>query len=416
MRVLVVGGGGREHALCAAIARSPLLSKLWCAPGNPGTASLAECVALDPLDIPGLVGFAVAERADLVVPGGEISLVAGIADAMAAAGIRCAGPGREAARLEGSKAFTKMLCDAAGIPTAAWRGFDQEGAAIAYIQAHGAPVVVKADGLAGGKGVVVAASEAEAIEAVCAALQSGPVVIEECLSGEELSVFALCDGTSAVLLGAAQDHKRVGDGDTGPNTGGMGAYSPPPAFTDSLAASVMADFIQPTLREMAGRGIPFRGILFAGLMLTDSGPKLIEYNVRFGDPECQVLLPLLSSDLLPALVACCDGGLEAVPLLWSGMACLGVVVAARGYPAAPSRGGAIAGIGRAEAAEGVTVFHAGTARGADGALRAAGGRVLTVCACAPDLRMARDLAYRAVREIDFPDGFYRSDIGASALN
>ncbi len=306
MKVLVVGGGGREHALCWALAASPLLTRLWCAPGNAGIAELADCVAIGAEDVPALVAFAREQAVDLVVAGPEAPLTLGLADACAAAGLRCFGPGAAAARLEGSKGFTREICDAAGVPGARWRRFDDPDAARASIRAQGAPIVVKADGLAAGKGVVVAATVAEAEAAVADMMErrvhgaaGGTVLIEECLIGEEVSFFALCDGTTAIPLGAAQDHKRAGEGDTGPNTGGMGAYSPPPAFTEALRDDVMARIVTPALAEMARRGTPFRGVLFAGLMLTPDGPRLIEFNVRFGDPECQALMVRLRSDLLP---------------------------------------------------------------------------------------------------------------------
>ena len=422
MRVLVIGSGGREHALCWSLAASPLLQKLWCAPGNPGIAEIAETVAIGAGDISSLVAFAREHAVDLVVPGPEGPLVAGLADALAGAGIACCGPSAAAARLEGSKAFAKEVCDAAGVPTANWERFTDAGAAGEFVRRRGAPIVVKADGLAAGKGVVVAATEAEALAAIDAMMgdrQFGAagdaVVIEEYLDGEEISVFALCDGSDALLLGAAQDHKRVGEGDTGPNTGGMGAYSPPPGFTPALAAGVMDNIVRPVLAEMARRGTPFRGILFVGLMLTGDGVKVIEFNVRFGDPECQALLLRLKSDLLPALQAACDGELRYFDLRWHQAPSIAVVLAARGYPAAPQTGGAIGGLAAAEAVPGVRVFHAGTARRADGGLVAAGGRVLTVCATGETLRAARDAAYAAIRAIDWPEGFCRRDIGWRAL-
>ena len=421
MRVLVVGSGGREHALCWALSASPLLTKLWCAPGNPGTATLAENVPIGASDIAALVAFARENRADLVLPGPEAPLVAGLADALAAAGIRCCGPSAAAARLEGSKSFAKEIADAAGIPTARWERFADVAGAVEFIRRRGAPIVVKADGLAAGKGVVVAESEAEAEAAIAAFLAErtlgeagASLVIEECLFGEEVSLFALCDGTEAVFLGAAQDHKRVGEGDTGPNTGGMGAYSPPPAFTPALADAAMAHIIRPALAEMAARGTPFRGILFAGLMLTADGPKLIEFNVRFGDPECQALVLRLRSDLLAALLAACDGELADFDLRWSDRASIAVVVAARGYPGTPTRGGAIGGLDRAASIPGVRVFHAGTDLRGD-RLVANGGRVLTVAAAGDDLAAARNAAYAAIAEIDWPDGFCRRDIGWRAL-
>jgi phosphoribosylamine--glycine ligase len=422
MRVLVIGSGGREHALCWAIAASPLLSKLWCAPGNPGIAALAECVPINALDIATLVGFAQDNEVDLVVPGPEAPLVAGITDAMEAAGIPCCGPTAAAAQVEGSKTFTKSLCDAAGIPTALWERFEDAAAARDFIRRRGAPIVVKADGLAAGKGVVVATTEAEALEAVDAMMEArvfgdsgASVVIEECLVGEEVSVFALCDGRTALLLGSAQDHKRVGDGDVGPNTGGMGSYSPIPACPPALEQAVLERVIHPALAELARQGTPFRGVLYAGMMLTEDGPKLIEFNARFGDPECQVLLLKLKSDLLPALQAACDGELGDFDLRWSDVASIGVVMAARGYPEAPESGSIIRGLDAAAAVPGVQVFHAGTRADADGTLRAAGGRVLTVCATGASLQAARDAAYAAVAAIDWPEGFCRQDIGWRAL-
>ena len=422
MRVLVVGSGGREHALCWAIAASPLLTKLWCAPGNPGIAAVAECVPITAEDIPGLVAFARAQKVELVVPGPEGPLVAGITDAMEEAGIPCCGPSRAAAQLEGSKSFTKELCDSADIPTARWERFDDAAAAREFVRRRGAPLVVKADGLTGGKGVVVAATEALALAAIDRMMEArsfgeagGSVVIEECLTGEEVSFFALCDGSHAIPLGAAQDHKRVGDGDTGPNTGGMGAYSPPPVFTPALEAAALDQIVRPALAEMARQGTPFRGILYAGLMLTDDGPKLIEFNVRFGDPECQVLMPRLQSDLLPALVAARDGELAHFDLRWRPEAVVGVVLASSGYPEAPKPTGELRGLTEAAAVPGAEMFHAGTKLDAQGHLLPAGGRVLTVCATGPDLRRARDAAYAAVDKIDWPEGFCRRDIGWRAL-
>ena len=422
MKVLVVGSGGREHALCWAISGSPLLTKLYCAPGNPGIAEVAECVNIGALDIPVLVGFAQDNAIDLVVPGPEAPLVAGITDAMEAAGIACCGPTRAAAQLEGSKTFTKEIADAAGIPTALWERFEDAEAAREFVRWRGAPIVVKADGLAAGKGVVVAGTEDEAIAAIEAMMDKkvfgdsgAAVVIEECLVGEEVSLFALCDGEDALLLGSAQDHKRVGDGDTGPNTGGMGAYTPVANFPPKLEQACLDAIIRPALKEMARKGMPFRGILFAGLMLTEEGAKLIEFNVRFGDPECQVLLARMKSDLLPALQAACDGELRDFDLRWNDLASVAVVMAARGYPDAPERGSVINGLDAAAAKPGVSVFHAGTAAGPDGTILAAGGRVLTVCATAPGIKEARDLAYAGVDAIVWPEGFCRRDIGARAL-
>ncbi len=421
MRVLVVGSGGREHALCWAIAASPLLTKLWCAPGNPGIAAVAECVDINVMDIESLVAFAQDNQVDLVVPGPEAPLVAGLTDAMEAASIPCCGPTAAAAQVEGSKAFTKELADAADIPTARWERFDEAEAAREFVRRRGAPIVIKADGLAAGKGVVVAQTEAEALAAIDAMMDArvfgdsgASVVIEECLTGEEVSLFALCDGEHAVLLGSAQDHKRVGDGDTGPNTGGMGSYSPVPAFPPHLEQACLDRFIHAPLRELSRRGTPFRGILYAGLMLTEDGPKLIEFNCRFGDPECQVLLMKLRSDLLPALMAACDGELAHFDLRWHDRASVGVVVAARGYPDAPERGSEIRGLDQAAAVPGAVVFHAGTAA-RDGRIVANGGRVLTVCATGSTISEARNAAYRAVDALDWPEGFCRRDIGWRAL-
>ena len=417
MKVLLVGGGGREHALAWALAGSPLLTELFIAPGNPGTAACGTNVAIAADDVAGLVAFARDNGVDLVVPGPEAPLVGGIGDACAAAAIACCGPSMAAARLEGSKAFTKSICDAAGIPTAAWARFDDADAAIAHVRAHGAPIVVKADGLAAGKGVVVAGSVEEAVAAVQAMMRDGSMgaagrslVIEECMVGTEMSVFALCDGTNAIPLGAARDHKRVGDGDTGPNTGGMGAISPPPEATPALIETVMATIIRPTLAAMAAAGTPFRGILFAGLMLTDAGPKLIEFNARLGDPETQVLLPRLKSDLLAALVAACEGELADFDLRWADAASVGVVMAAAGYPGAVARGGVIGGLDEAAATPDVMVFHAGT-RALGDQIVADGGRVLTIVGSGPTIAAARAAAYRAVGRITWADGFCRSDIG-----
>jgi phosphoribosylamine--glycine ligase len=422
MKVLVVGGGGREHALCWAIAASPLLTQLWCAPGNAGIAEVADCVPVGAEDIPALVGFARDQAVDLVVVGPEAPLTLGLADACAAAGIRCFGPSAAAAQLEGSKAFTREVADAAGAPGARWARFTDPAAPTAYIRAQGAPIVVKADGLAAGKGVVVAASIDEAEAAIAAIMESrihgesgATVLVEECLIGQEISFFALCDGVNAIPLGAAQDHKRVGDGDTGPNTGGMGAYSPPPIFTDALRDDVMARIIRPVLAEMAHRGAPFRGVLFAGLMITADGPRLIEFNVRFGDPECQALMVRLRSDLLPALLAACDGELARFDLRWDPLHSLVVVMAARGYPGSYAKGSEIRGIERAAQIPGVQVFHAGTAQRDDGALIATGGRVLGISATGTTLAEAQAAAYAAVDAIDWPGGFCRRDIGWRAL-
>ena len=408
MRVLLIGSGGREHALAWTLAASPLLTKLFVAPGNPGIAPLAELVPIGAGDIAALVAFARDNAIDLVVPGPEAPLVAGITDALAAVGIACCGPSAAAAQLEGSKAFTKELADAAGIPTARWERFTDAAEARDFASRRSPPVVIKADGLAAGKGVVVAQTEAEADAAIDRFIAAGPVVIEECLVGEEVSLFALCDGTDAVFLGTARDHKRVGEGDTGPNTGGMGAVSPAPGFDPAPA---MERIIRPALAEMARRGTPFRGVLFAGLMVTGHQAELIEFNVRFGDPECQALMARLQSDLLPALLAACEGELGSFELRFRPDAACAVVMAARGYPDAPEMGTVIAGLDRAAAVPGALVFHAGTdLRGEQ--VVAAGGRVLTLCGVGPDAASARAAAYAAVDAVLWDGGFCRRDIGA----
>jgi phosphoribosylamine--glycine ligase len=426
MRILVVGSGGREHALCWAIAASPLCDALYCAPGNAGIADVAECVPIGQEDLPALVAFAQREKIDFVVIGPEGPLVAGLADLLAQAGIKAFGPSAAAARLEGSKGFTKDLCRKYGIPTGAYERFTNVEAATDYIRRQGnlwkdQPIVVKADGLAAGKGVIIATSEAEAIAAARDMLSGNrfgaagsSVVIEEFLTGEEASFFALVDGTHALPLVAAQDHKRVGDGDTGPNTGGMGAYSPAPCMTPGIEQRVMEEIIRPTVRAMAAEGAPFRGVLFAGLMLTPTGPRLIEYNCRFGDPECQVLMMRLKSDLLPALIASADGALAHFDLRWHAETALTVVMAAKGYPDAPQKGSEIRGLVAAAEVEGVTIFHAGTTREGE-RIVASGGRVLNVTAMAPTVEEARRRAYAAIDRIDWPEGFCRRDIAWRAL-
>jgi phosphoribosylamine--glycine ligase len=422
MKVLLVGGGGREHALAWSLAASPLLTKLWCAPGNAGIAEVAECVPIAAEDIAAIVAFASEQMVDLVVVGPEAPLTLGLADLCEAAGLRCFGPGAEAAKLEGSKTFTREVATAAGVPGAAWARFTSADEARAYLAQQGAPIVVKADGLAAGKGVVVAETVAEAEAAIADMLESrihgeagAAILLEECLVGEEISFFALCDGKTALPMAAAQDHKRVHDGDQGPNTGGMGAYSPPPAFTPALEAEVMARIVNPTLAEMAARGTPFRGVLFVGLMLTRTGPRLIEFNVRFGDPECQVLMLRLQSDLLAALLAACDGELDRFSLRWSAEAALVVVMAAQGYPGAYAKGSVIEGLEDAARIPGAQLFQAGTARREDGALVATGGRVLGVAGTGATLRAAHDAAYAAVDALRWPGGFCRRDIGWRAL-
>ncbi|PYD76229.1 phosphoribosylamine--glycine ligase [Novacetimonas pomaceti] len=422
MRVLLVGSGGREHAMAAAIARSPLLDALFIAPGNPGTAALGTNCDVRADDVAGLIKLARDERIDLVVPGPEAPLVAGLADACAQAGIACAGPSRAAAELEGSKTFTKEICDAAGIPTARWARFDNAADALAHVRATGAPIVVKADGLAAGKGVIVAQDLDEAETAIRDLMTDATmgdagrtVVIEECLVGDEVSLFAFCAGEDAVLIGAAQDHKRIGDGDTGPNTGGMGAVSPPTGFDRARQEAALDTMVRPMLREMARRGTPFHGIIFAGLMLTPTGEKLIEYNVRLGDPEAQALLIRLQSDLLAALAAVARNRLAETDIRFSDEASISVVMAARGYPGRPVTGGVIEGIATAEEMPGVRVFQAGTRLDAEGRLVAAGGRVLAVCATGDTLQQARERAYAGVGAIRWQDAIWRHDIGARAL-
>ena len=417
MNILLIGSGGREHALAYALAKSPLCARLFTAPGNPGTARHGRNRPdLDVADHAAVRAFCEAERIGLVVVGPEAPLVAGLVDDLTAAGIRAFGPTRAAARLEGSKGFTKDLCAEYGIPTAAFARFDALDPALAYVRAEGAPIVVKADGLAAGKGVTVADTLDQA-EAALRALFAEPgaeVVVEECLVGEEASFFALCDGTRAIPIGTAQDHKRVFDGDRGPNTGGMGAYSPAAIITPAVEAAVMGRIIAPTLAGMRARGTPFTGILYAGLMLTEEGPKLIEYNTRFGDPEAQVLMPRLNSDLVPALLSACDGDLSGTALDFDAQrAALTVVMAAAGYPGTVVRGSAIRGLADAEA-DGALVFQAGTRADGD-QLLADGGRVLAVTALGDSVKEAQGRAYAAVARIDWPEGFCRRDIGWRAV-
>ncbi|MBI1207194.1 MAG: phosphoribosylamine--glycine ligase [Azospirillum sp.] len=426
MNILVVGSGGREHALCWAIAASPLCSRLWCAPGNAGIAEQADCVAIAADDLDRLVDFAVGHGVDLVVVGPEVPLVMGLVDRLAAAGIKAFGPSAAAAALEGSKGFMKDLCARYGIPGAGYRRFSDAEAAKAHVRAQGVPIVVKADGLAAGKGVTVARSVEEALAAIDEAMLAGrfgsagrEVVVEEFLDGEEVSFFALVDGDHALPLASAQDHKAAYDGDTGPNTGGMGAYSPAPVLTPALEARVIAEIVTPTVRAMAAEGRPFTGVLFAGLMIVagPDGPRplLLEYNVRFGDPECQVLLRRLMSDLVPALLAACDGELKNFQLRWYPETALCVVMAAKGYPGDYGKGSVIEGLDQAGRDEAVTVFHAATARDADGRWLANGGRVLGVTATGANVAAAQAAAYRAVDVLRWPDGFCRRDIGWRAV-
>jgi phosphoribosylamine--glycine ligase len=408
MNVMLIGSGGREHALAWKLAQSPALGKLYAAPGNPGIGQHAELVVLDVADHLAVVNFCRLYRIALVVVGPEAPLVAGLADDLRAADIRVFGPDRAAAQLEGSKGFTKDLCTRAGIPTAGYVRANGVEDGLAKLAPFGLPVVIKADGLAAGKGVVIAFTREEAERAVREA--DGPLVIEEFMDGEEASLFALTDGKTVGPFGSAQDHKRVGDGDTGPNTGGMGAYSPARVLTPALSAHAMREIVEPTVRAMAEAGTPFVGVLYAGLILTARGPRLIESNARFGDPECQVLMPRLESDLLLMMLACAEGRLNEVEApRFSERVALTVVMAAQGYPGTPETGGGIEGIDRAEAA-GAIVFQAGT-RQEGGRLVASGGRVLAVTAEGPTVSWAQQAAYTAVDRIDFPGGFCRRDIG-----
>ena len=420
MKVLVIGSGGREHVLCWSLATSPEIEQLYCAPGNAGIAGQAECVALDVMDFDGILAFCTERGIGFVVIGPEAPLVSGLADRLEAAGIAAFGPSAAAARLEGSKGFMKDLCAAAGVPTAAYGRFTSFDAAERFIDNHAAPMVIKADGLAAGKGVIIAATVAEAVSAArdIFAGQFGAagseVVVEEFLSGEEASYLALVDGEHVLPLETAQDHKAVGEGDSGPNTGGMGAYSPAPVMTPELCERALAEIVEPLVRAMAADGAPFKGVFYAGLMIADGAPKLLEVNVRFGDPECQAILPRLKSDLFTALRAARDGRLSEIELEWHDQAALCVVMASNGYPGAYEKGSVIRGIEAAEAATGTTVFHAGTSL-AGGEITAIGGRVLGVTALGDDIAKAQALAYQAVERIDWPGGFYRRDIGWRAI-
>jgi phosphoribosylamine--glycine ligase len=422
MNILLVGSGGREHALAWKIAQSPKLTRLVAAPGNPGMSELCEIRSVDATDVAALVALAGEIGADLAVIGPESSVAAGLADALVAAGVPCFGPTAQAGQLESSKAFTKAFADRHGLPTAAYVVCEDPASARAALDRFDPPYVIKADGLAAGKGVVVAATRGEAEAAIDDALggrfgaAGARVVIEEFLEGEIGSLFALCDGETSILFGWAQDHKRAFDGEQGPNTGGMGTYSPAPVFTPELVEQVRTRLVEPAFAGIAAEGAPYHGVLFVELMATKHGPKLVEFNVRFGDPECQVLMLRLESDLVPYLHACATGALNDLPPpTWRDEAAVCVVLAAKGYPGTPKAGGEIRGL-EAAAVEDAVVFHAGTRRAEDGALRASGGRVLNVCARAPQLKAALAKAYAAAARIDFPEGFYRRDIGWRALN
>ena len=420
MDVLVIGSGGREHALCWKLAASPLVRNLYCAPGNGGIAQDAECVAMDVGNHATVVEFCQDRKIDLVVVGPEAPLVDGMVDALEAAGIRAFGPNARAAQLEGSKGFTKDLCARHDIPTGTYGRFSDAASARAYVAEHGAPIVVKADGLAAGKGVTVAMTEDEANAAIDDAFggrfgaAGAEVVVEEFLVGEEASFFVLTDGVNALPLATAQDHKAVGEGDTGPNTGGMGAYSPAPVMTPEMVERTMAEIIRPTIAGMAADGCPFRGVLFAGLMITTEGPKLIEYNIRFGDPECQALMVRLRSDLMAALIATMDGVLDRFDLRWHDDAALTVIMATEGYPGDVQKDSAIGGLFDASLVDGVTIFHSGTRN--DGmTFRANGGRVLGITALGKTVQQAQERAYDAVDRIEWPEGFCRRDIGWRAV-
>jgi phosphoribosylamine--glycine ligase len=420
VKTLLVGSGGREHALAWALAASPLVSKLYCAPGNAGIAQVAECVALAADDLDGLVAFAREQGVEFAVIGPEAPLVAGLADRLEAAGIKSFGPSAAAAVLEGSKSYVKELCREHNIPTAAFGRFTEAAPAKAFAKTLGLPVVIKADGLAAGKGVVIAETRDDADAAIDSMFDGAfgaagaEIVIEEFLHGEEASFFVVTDGTHALPLASAQDHKRAFDGDKGPNTGGMGAYSPAPVVTPAIADSVMTKIIMPTIAAMAARGTPYRGVLYAGLMIGADGPKLIEYNCRFGDPECQVLMMRLKSDIAAIMLAACDGVLRNVDVRWRDEPALTVVMAARGYPGAYEKGSAIKNLDAAAKVDGVEIFHAAT-KLSNGTLLANGGRVLNVTAMGSSVEQARARAYQAVDLIDWPGGFCRRDIGWRAI-
>ncbi|MEN8747049.1 phosphoribosylamine--glycine ligase [Marivita sp.] len=420
MNILILGSGGREHALAWAVMQNPKCDKLIVAPGNAGIAMIADCAALDIEDGGSVVTFAEENSIDFVIVGPEAPLAAGVADRLRDAGLLVFGPSAEAARLEASKSFTKEICDAASAPTAAYGHFTDAEAAKAYVRDQGVPIVVKADGLAAGKGVIIAETVAEA-EAAIDDMFGGAfggagaeVVIEEFMQGEEASFFVLCDGTDVLPIGTAQDHKRVGEGDTGPNTGGMGAYSPAPVMSDAVIAKAMNEIIKPTMAEMANRGTPFQGILFAGLMIENGQPRLVEYNVRFGDPECQVLMMRLGGQAFDLLHACAEGRLAEARVNWADDHALTVVLAAKGYPGSYAKGTVIQGLDGLPEDSFHMIFHAGTSE-KDGQITATGGRVLNATARGATLQEARDKAYAMVDQVNWPDGFCRRDIGWRAL-
>ena len=420
MNILILGSGGREHALAWAALQNPKCDRLLVAPGNAGIARIAECAALDIEDGAAVTQFAVENAIDFVIVGPEAPLAAGVADEVRAAGILCFGPSADAARLEASKGFTKEICDAAGAPTAGWARFRDREAAAAHVRETGAPIVVKADGLAAGKGVVVAMTEDEALAALDDMFggafggAGAEVVIEEFMEGEEASFFVLCDGETALAIGTAQDHKRIGEGDTGPNTGGMGAYSPAPVVTYEVEAAAMDEIVKPTLREMAARGMPYQGVLYAGLMIKDGKPRLVEYNVRFGDPECQVLMMRLGAQAFDLMHACAEGRLAEMQVNWADDHAMTVVLAARGYPGSYEKGEEILGLEDLPADSFQMMFHAGT-KESDGRILANGGRVLNATGRGATLAEARDRAYALAKAVDWPGGVYRRDIGWRAL-
>ncbi|MEK9685367.1 MAG: phosphoribosylamine--glycine ligase [Rhodospirillaceae bacterium] len=423
MRILVIGGGGREHALCWAIEGSPLVTQLWCAPGNAGIKEVAECVPISADDNDALINFVQDNAVDFVVIGPEAPLVTGLGDRLSEIGVKYFGPTRLAARLEGSKGFMKDFCLRHGIPTAKYGRFRDVTEAKKFVRSMETPIVVKADGLAAGKGVIIAETIEQADHTISEMLETGAfgsagneIIIEEFLRGEEASFFALCDGKTALPLVSAQDHKRVGDGDTGPNTGGMGAYSPAPVVTEDVAKSVIEKIINPTVEGMAQEGAPYKGVLYAGLMIQNGEPKLLEYNVRFGDPECQVLMMRIKSDILPALIASHDEVLSDFDLRWYDEAAMVIVMAARGYPGDYERGTRIQGLEKAAKPADVQIFHAGTASNDAGDLISAGGRVLGIAALGKDIAAAHKTAYQAVNMVNWPEGFFRSDIGWRVFN
>ncbi|RPE71040.1 phosphoribosylamine--glycine ligase [Pacificibacter maritimus] len=420
MNILILGSGGREHALAWAVLQNPKCDKLIVAPGNAGIAAIAECASFDINDGDAVLSFVEENAIEFVIIGPEAPLAAGVADTLRAANVLTFGPSKAAAQLEASKNFTKEICDASGAPTAAYAHFTQADAAKDYIRAQGAPIVVKADGLAAGKGVIVAMTEAEALDAIDDMFggefgaAGAEVVIEEFMEGEEASWFILCDGENVLPVGTAQDHKRVGDGDTGPNTGGMGAYSPAPVMDDAIVQKAMDEIVKPTVVEMAKRGMPYQGVLYAGFMIKDGQPRLVEYNCRFGDPECQVLMMRLGAQALDLLIATAEGTLDQAQVNWADDHAITVVMAANGYPAAYKKGTEIKGLDALSADSNRMVFHAGTGS-KDGAIVATGGRVLNVTARGASLQEARDAAYAMVDQIDWPEGFNRTDIGWRAL-